>query len=608
MMRVVVKTLWLLFGCWWWLFTSSLVTTTAAAAAAAWSVSSVTVRPTAALSSYPCRNQYANDSYRSSSSSIQRVFALTRRNFLRRDNAVSLYGCATKTAPSDGPMTKPNQSFPSRCTLFITLLLARKESVSTKSFWMLQRVKKVLSVWKQQRRFLFRFMAVLVWGLFGWYGALEVPPASANSVHTNNLLFFPGGATTTAKKTCVKRVLTGSGVVLATVAYGASRVEQYRQSRRRHRSHPTELLLPETLLNVNINCAAVVSADDSAIVNSYATMSSLSKTSATTTSSMGSNMASTATTNQFQYDLNAETASTTTTSVETVTLPSSPLEREVDTGSSVALSDVDNAKSPEMGNSVNAMAAHEQAVDKLVPNVALAEQGQALPKVLQKLFQNGANKYVEKSITEKTPGAGTGTSVAAADSNAPKTPLEEAMPPLFFANAVEVVLEPSPTEIPATKSTTSALSTNGLTSAKEKISQFFFPALKRDDATTFVAPPMVMVPGIDRSTPVSSTKAARSSETTRGRGRVGAAIPLHSWSDNAAWTKARQQPKSVAEEARLQAKYAAIASLEERAFTILVDLGMVTLHSPPPQRPLTTSSTTSPSASTAVVNDESEWG
>jgi hypothetical protein len=213
---------------------------------------------------------------------------------------------------------------------------------------------------------------------------------------------------------------------------------------------------------------------------------------------------------------------------------------------------------------------------------------------------------VEKSITEETPGVGTSVGVAV-DSNAPKTPLEEAVPPLFFANAVEVVLEPSPTEIPTTKSTTSAPSTNGLTSAKEKISQFFFPALKRDDATASVAPPMVMVPGIDRSTPVSSTKVARSSETTRGRGRVGAAIPLQSWSDNAAWTKARQQPKSAAEETRLQAKYAAIASLEERAFTILVDLGMVTLHSPPPQRPLSTSSTTSPSASTAVVNDESEW-
>jgi hypothetical protein len=37
----------------------------------------------------------------------------------------------------------------------------------------------------------------------------------------------------------------------------------------------------------------------------------------------------------------------------------------------------------------------------------------------------------------------------------------------------------------------------------------------------------------------------------------------------------QQQPKSSGEEVRLQAKYAAIESLEERAFTILVDLGMV---------------------------------
>jgi hypothetical protein len=41
-----------------------------------------------------------------------------------------------------------------------------------------------------------------------------------------------------------------------------------------------------------------------------------------------------------------------------------------------------------------------------------------------------------------------------------------------------------------------------------------------------------------------------------------------------------QQPKPPKEEARLQAKYAAIESLEERAFTILVDLGMVELSDP----------------------------
>lgn len=41
----------------------------------------------------------------------------------------------------------------------------------------------------------------------------------------------------------------------------------------------------------------------------------------------------------------------------------------------------------------------------------------------------------------------------------------------------------------------------------------------------------------------------------------------------------RRQPKSPAEERRLQAKYDAIESLEERAFQILVDLGMVVIHS-----------------------------
>jgi hypothetical protein len=41
---------------------------------------------------------------------------------------------------------------------------------------------------------------------------------------------------------------------------------------------------------------------------------------------------------------------------------------------------------------------------------------------------------------------------------------------------------------------------------------------------------------------------------------------------------ARQQPKSRSDEKRLQAKYGAIESLEERAFQILADLGMVQIH------------------------------
>ena len=45
--------------------------------------------------------------------------------------------------------------------------------------------------------------------------------------------------------------------------------------------------------------------------------------------------------------------------------------------------------------------------------------------------------------------------------------------------------------------------------------------------------------------------------------------------------QARQQPKSMEEERRLQEKYGKIEDLEERAFNILVDLGMVNLHSDP---------------------------
>lgn len=40
-------------------------------------------------------------------------------------------------------------------------------------------------------------------------------------------------------------------------------------------------------------------------------------------------------------------------------------------------------------------------------------------------------------------------------------------------------------------------------------------------------------------------------------------------------TAARRQPKSPAEEKKLQEKYASIEDLGERAYTILVDLGMI---------------------------------
>jgi hypothetical protein len=44
---------------------------------------------------------------------------------------------------------------------------------------------------------------------------------------------------------------------------------------------------------------------------------------------------------------------------------------------------------------------------------------------------------------------------------------------------------------------------------------------------------------------------------------------------NPKYTKARQQPKAPTEEEQLKQKYASIDSLEERAFQVLVDLGMV---------------------------------
>jgi len=49
--------------------------------------------------------------------------------------------------------------------------------------------------------------------------------------------------------------------------------------------------------------------------------------------------------------------------------------------------------------------------------------------------------------------------------------------------------------------------------------------------------------------------------------------------------RARQQPKSPDEEQRLKEKYGSM-DLEERAFNILVDLGMVDLHSDPDETSL----------------------
>ena len=45
--------------------------------------------------------------------------------------------------------------------------------------------------------------------------------------------------------------------------------------------------------------------------------------------------------------------------------------------------------------------------------------------------------------------------------------------------------------------------------------------------------------------------------------------------------KARMQPKSESEEASLSSKYAAMSSLGERAFAILIDLGMVDINPDP---------------------------
>ncbi|KAL3810007.1 hypothetical protein ACHAXA_006122 [Cyclostephanos tholiformis] len=67
-------------------------------------------------------------------------------------------------------------------------------------------------------------------------------------------------------------------------------------------------------------------------------------------------------------------------------------------------------------------------------------------------------------------------------------------------------------------------------------------------------------------------------EVTRKRTKVELEARV-SREDNIAW--ARQQPKSTEEERRLQEMYGNIEDLEERAFNILVDLGMVDLHSDP---------------------------
>jgi len=66
----------------------------------------------------------------------------------------------------------------------------------------------------------------------------------------------------------------------------------------------------------------------------------------------------------------------------------------------------------------------------------------------------------------------------------------------------------------------------------------------------------------------ATTNAASSISTTKSL------APLYS-----SVAQARQQPKPSAEEAKLQARYAAMDTLQDRAFQVLVDLGMVELTS-----------------------------
>jgi len=108
-------------------------------------------------------------------------------------------------------------------------------------------------------------------------------------------------------------------------------------------------------------------------------------------------------------------------------------------------------------------------------------------------------------------------------------------------------------------------------SAKEKIVKFFPASVK-----------------ISETPPTTTTTKTASTTTTTDSTVI---TPFY-----ANPLKARQQqPKSPAEEAKLQARYAAIESLEERAFQILVDLGMVEVTVPD-----------SSSGSSTIV-DEGEW-
>jgi hypothetical protein len=141
---------------------------------------------------------------------------------------------------------------------------------------------------------------------------------------------------------------------------------------------------------------------------------------------------------------------------------------------------------------------------------------------------------------------------------------------------------PEEEEEAASKTTSSRVD---LSAAKEKISQFFQNMKNKEDSSTS---------NLDQdSTAAAVTTGTRTKPIERAIlpapvtkttvNSVHKTNPFSSRTTNInnsnKFQKARQQPKSPAEEARLQAKYAAIESLEERAFTILVDLGMVELTS-----------------------------
>lgn len=176
------------------------------------------------------------------------------------------------------------------------------------------------------------------------------------------------------------------------------------------------------------------------------------------------------------------------------------------------------------------------------------EQSNELPKVLHTLLENAAHKYHNDNEDAIT------TNLFSTDAVQDDSKEKLTLAKMDETNAI--TSSSSNDDDDATKKGNGS---SRVALAKEKITQFFQSNNKKRDE-------MSSKDEDEESSLFPDTLAKKPKDSFPAISKMIA--------------NARQQPKAPAEEARLQAKYAAIESLEERAYTILVDLGMVQVTSP----------------------------